>query len=110
LLDLLYRPRPVRVRGNAQDMNVAGAHLDHEEDVQAAQGDRAINVEEAACQHRRDLRAEELPPGGAAAPGRGRNPQPFKDWPHRGGPDLVAKARDRARLLRDLGAITSTEE
>jgi len=32
---LLHRPRAVRMRGHAQDMDMAGADLDHEEHVDA---------------------------------------------------------------------------
>src|SRR5690242_4058190 len=60
---LLRRPRAIRVRGHAQDVNMAGAHLDREEDIDAAQGDRAVDVEEVAGQHRGGLGAQELLPG-----------------------------------------------
>ena len=36
-------------RGDAEDMDMAGADLDDEEHVQAAQGDGAVHVEEVAC-------------------------------------------------------------
>jgi hypothetical protein len=60
---LLHGPRAVRMRGHAQEMDMAGAHLDHEEYVQAAQGDRAVDMEEVACQHGGGLGAQELLPG-----------------------------------------------
>jgi hypothetical protein len=43
---LLNCPRTVRVCGHTQDMHVAGADLDDEEHVQAAHGDRAVQMEE----------------------------------------------------------------
>ena len=60
---LLHGPGTVRVRGHAQDVDVPGADFDHEEDVDAAQRDRAVHVEEARGEHRRCLGVQELPPG-----------------------------------------------
>jgi hypothetical protein len=59
---LLHRPRPIRVRRHAQDMDMAGADLEHEEYVEAAHGHRAVDMEEIARQHRGGLGAQELPP------------------------------------------------
>ena len=66
--DLLGGPRPVRVRGHAEDVHVAGADLDHEEAVQAPEGHRAVDVEEVGSEHRRGLRVRELPPRGVGVP------------------------------------------
>jgi hypothetical protein len=66
--DLLCGPRPVRVRGHAEDMHIPGADLDHEEAVQALQGHRAVHVEEVGRKHRRGLRAQEILPGRVGAP------------------------------------------
>jgi hypothetical protein len=55
--------------------------------VLAAQGDRAVNVEEVTCQQRGRLRVQELPPGGAAALRRGRDPQTLQYAPHCGSHD-----------------------
>jgi hypothetical protein len=41
-----YRPRPVRARGDAGHRHVPGADLDHDEYVQAFEGDRTVEVEE----------------------------------------------------------------
>jgi hypothetical protein len=46
---LLHRPRPVRVRGHAQDMHLAGANFDDKEHIQAAQSHRAVHVKEVAA-------------------------------------------------------------
>jgi hypothetical protein len=46
---------------------MAGAHLDDEEHLQAAQGNSAAGVEEVTRQHRRSLSMRELPPGRVAA-------------------------------------------
>jgi Plasmid pRiA4b ORF-3-like protein len=73
-----------------------GADLNYEEYVDAAQGDRAVDVKEVACQHRRGLRAQELPPGGPGALWRGRYPRPSQHSPHRGGSDPVPEAEQLA--------------
>jgi hypothetical protein len=49
---LLGRPRSVRIRGGVEDVDVAAADLEHEEHVDPAECDRAVDVEEVACQHR----------------------------------------------------------
>jgi len=54
------RSRSVRVRSHAQDMNMAGADLDHEEHVDATQGNCAVYVEEITRQHGRGLDSQEL--------------------------------------------------
>jgi hypothetical protein len=54
------RPRPVRVRGHAENMDVASARLDHEVHVDAAQRDRAVDVEEITRKHGGGLGAQEL--------------------------------------------------
>jgi hypothetical protein len=77
---LLHCPRPVRVRGHAQDMHMAGTEFEHEEHVDAAQGDRAVDMKEIARQHR----------------GGGRDPQPLQHPPHCGRPDLDTEAQQLA--------------
>ena len=100
---MLHGPRAVQVRGHAQDMDMAGADLDHKEHIQAAQGHRAVDMKEVACQHRPCLGVQELPPGIPAALRGGRYPQPPQHPPDRGRPDPVAQAErlalDPARLL-----------
>src|SRR5436309_1466928 len=59
--DLLCGPRPVRVRGHAEDVYVTGADLDHEQAVQALEGYRAVDVEEIGGEHCRGLGVQELP-------------------------------------------------
>src|SRR5450755_1235397 len=86
---LLHRPGAARLRGHAQDMAMAGAHLDHEEHADTAQGNRAVDMEEIACQHGRGLGAQELPPRGPGAVRRGRYPQALQYSPHRGCPAPV---------------------
>lgn len=89
---LLHRPRPVGVCGHAQNADVAGADLDHEEHLDPTQGHRAVDVEEIAGQHRGGLGTRELPPRRAAAPWRGRDPKPPQYPPHRGCTDPVPEA------------------
>jgi hypothetical protein len=57
-------------------MDMTGARLDHEERLDAPQGNRAAGREEITRQHRGCLQAQELPPGRAAALRRRRDPQP----------------------------------
>lgn len=73
-------------------MDVAGAHLDDEEHIDVVQGDRAVDMEEITRQHGGRPRAQELPPGAAAARRRGRDPQPFQHAPYRGGADSDAES------------------
>jgi hypothetical protein len=54
---LLGRPWSVRIRGGAEDVDVAAADLEHEEHLDPAECDRAVDVEEVACQHRGRLAA-----------------------------------------------------
>ena len=68
IADLLRGPRPVRVRGHAEEVHIARADLDHEEAVQAPEGHRAVHVEEVGREHRRGLRVQELPPRGVGVP------------------------------------------
>ncbi len=89
--DLLCGPRPVGVRGHAEDMHVPGVDLDHEEAVPALQGHRAVHVEEVGREHRRGLRVQEIPPGRVGAPlGRWRDLQRFEDPADRRCADPVA--------------------
>jgi hypothetical protein len=45
IADLLHSPRPVRIRGHARDVHVAGAGFDHKQAGQAPQGHRTLHVE-----------------------------------------------------------------
>jgi hypothetical protein len=76
IADLLGGPRPVRVRGDAGDMDVAAANLYHEEAVQALKGHRAVHVKEAGGEHRRGLGLQELPPRRVGVPLRRRRDHP----------------------------------
>jgi hypothetical protein len=76
IADLLCGPRPVRVRGDAEDMDVAAAGLYHEEAVQALTGHRAVPVKEVGGGHRRGLRVQELPPRRVGVPFRRRRDPP----------------------------------
>jgi hypothetical protein len=69
---LLGGPRSVRVRGDPEDVHVAGADLDDEEAVQALQGHCAVHVEEVRRERRRGLCAQEVAPGLIGVPLRRR--------------------------------------
>ena len=72
IADLLGGPRPIRVCGDPEDVHVAGAGLDHEQAVQALEGNCAVDVEEAGGGHGRSLGVQELPPGRVGVPLRCR--------------------------------------
>src|SRR3954447_12470745 len=61
---LLGGPRPVGVRGDAQDVQVAVADLEDEKDLEPPKCHRAVDVEEVDREHAGGLRAPELPPAG----------------------------------------------
>lgn len=67
---LLGDPVTGGMRGNAEDVDCSGADLHHEEDVQALQGDRAVNVEEVSRQQGVGLRVQERTPGVLGRAGR----------------------------------------
>ena len=50
--------------GHAQHVQVAVADLEHEQNVEPLQGERAVDVEEVDREHAGGLGAEELPPAG----------------------------------------------
>jgi hypothetical protein len=69
---LLGRPTPVGMPGHAQDVQVAGADLENEQDIEPPQCHGAVDVEEVDSQRARRLRAQELPPAGVGVPQRRR--------------------------------------
>ena len=90
--DLLHGPEPVRVRGDAEDVHVAGADLDDKQAVQTLQGQGAVHVEEVGGEHRRGLRVQELPPRSVGVPLRCRRDlQGFEDPADGGCADPVAE-------------------
>ena len=54
---LLCRPGSIGVRGHAEDVQVAVADLEDEQDVEPAQCHRAVDVEEVDGEHAGGLRA-----------------------------------------------------
>ena len=81
---------PSGLRGDPEDVHVAAAYLHDEQAVQALEGDRAVHAEEAGGEHRRGVRAQELPPCRAGAPpGRRRDLQRLEDPADRGCADAV---------------------
>jgi len=65
---LLGGPGSVGVRGHAEDVQVAVADLECEQDVEPPECHRAVDVEEVDGEHAGGLCAEELPPGGVGVP------------------------------------------
>ncbi len=55
---------------HAQDVQVAIADLEHEQDVEPPQRERAIDVEEIDRKQAGRLRAQDLPPAGVGVPDR----------------------------------------
>src|SRR4051795_13170565 len=83
---------PSGVRSHAQDMQVAVADLEHEQDVEPLQRHRTVHMEEVDGQHAGGLRAQELPPGGVGAPYRCRwDSVALEDPPDCRGADAVAE-------------------
>src|SRR6266498_2075834 len=90
---LLDGPRPVRVGGYAEDVHVAAADLEHEEHVQALQGERTVDMEKVAGEHGGCLGGKESSPRGVvAADGRRWNTELAGSWRRRSG--------DRGRVVR----------
>ena len=58
--------------GHAQDVQVAVADLDHEQDVESPERHRAVDVEEVDREHAGGLGAQELPPAAVGVPDRCR--------------------------------------
>ena len=58
--------------GHTQDVQVAVADLEREQDVEASQGQRAVDVEDVDGEHAGGLGVQELPPAGVGVPDRGR--------------------------------------
>src|SRR5256885_7685617 len=94
---LLGGPQPVRVRGDAEDMHVTAADLQDEEDIQALEGERAVDVEVVAGEHGGGLGGQEPSPGGVvAAYGCGWDAEAFEDPADGGRADPVAEAEQFA--------------
>jgi hypothetical protein len=66
--DLLGGLRPVRVRGDPWDVDVARADFDDEQAIQALERYRAVQVDEVGGEHGRCSGVQELPPRRVSAP------------------------------------------
>jgi hypothetical protein len=89
---LLSCPGPVGLCGHAQNVQVAVADFDCEQDVEPAQRDRAVDVEEVDGHHAGGLAAQELPPTGVGVPERRRwDSVALEDPPDRRDVDSVAE-------------------
>ena len=97
IADLVRGPRPVRVRGDPEDMDLAAADFDHEQALQPLERHCAVQVEQAGGEHRGGLRAQELPPGCIGVPLRRRGYlQRLEDPPDRGRAHPVAELKQFA--------------
>ena len=78
--------------GHAQDMQIAVADLEREQDVEPPQRDRAVDVDEVDGQHAGGLGTQELPPAGVRVPEwRRRDPVALEDPTDRRSTDPVAE-------------------
>ena len=94
---LLGGPRSVGMPRHAQDVQVAIADLEHEQDVEPPQRERAVDVEEVDREHAGRLRAQELPPTGVGAPRRRRwDPVTLEDATDGRGAHAVAECEQLA--------------
>ncbi len=94
---LLRRPRPIGMLGHAQDVQEAVTDLECEQDVEAPQRHRAVDVEEVDREHAGGLRAQELPPAGVGAPQwRWWDAVTLEDPSDRRGADAVAELEQLA--------------
>jgi hypothetical protein len=79
------------VSRDVNQVHAAGAMLDEEQHVQAAQ-ERGIDVEEVHRQDRLRLGLQERPPGLSGSRRRWGDARVLEDPPHRGRRELVPKA------------------
>jgi hypothetical protein len=94
---LLRGPRAVGMCSHAQDVQVAIADLEGEQDVVPPQRERAVDVEEVDREHAGGLGAQELQPGGVGMPRRrGRDPVVVQDPPDRRSADTVSELEQLA--------------
>jgi hypothetical protein len=88
---LLGDPGTGGVGGNPGDVHAAGAVLDHDEEVEAAEED-GVDVGEVDREDRVGLRGQELSPGRAGALRGGVDASVLQDCPHGGGGEVVAES------------------
>jgi hypothetical protein len=98
---LLGGPRPVRMAGHAQDLQVAIADFECEQDVDPAERDGAVDVEEVDGEHGGCLGAQELAPAGVGVPvgvpvGSQWEAAPVQDPADGRGADAVAEVEEFA--------------
>src|SRR6476620_8836694 len=83
--------------GYAQDVQVAVADLECEQDVEPPQRYRAVDMEEVDREHAGGLGAQELPPAGVGVPHRRRRDAvALEDPPDRRGTDPMAELEQLA--------------
>ncbi len=86
----LGRPRAVRIRGDAGEMDAAGAVLDDDQDIEATE-QHGVHVNEVDREDAVGLGGQELPPGRTRPPRCGTEPGIMQDLPHRRAGDGVAE-------------------
>jgi hypothetical protein len=86
----LCRPGAVRIRGDAGQVNAAGAVLNDDQDVEAPE-QHGIDMDKVDRENAAGLRRQELLPGRAGAAGCEADPGGVQDLPHGGGRDPVAE-------------------
>jgi hypothetical protein len=83
------------VRGDAEEVDLAGGVFDDEERIEPGQGD-GVEVEQVAGEDGVGLGSEELCPGGPGSLWCGVDSGGLEDLPDGGGADLVAEAGEFA--------------
>src|SRR5689334_24959161 len=92
--------------GHTQDMQVAVADLEGEQDVEPPKRERAVDVEEVDCEHAGRLGAQELPPAGVGVsrqrPSRKRPLVPTKQRIDEISIRIVRRTSSRVRVTIDM--------
>jgi hypothetical protein len=88
---LLGHPGAGGMGGDPGDADAAGAVLDHDQDVEAAEED-GVDVGEVDREDRVGLRRQEVSPGRAGPQGSGIDAAALQDSPHGRGGDSVAES------------------
>ena len=97
IADLLASPRSIRMSGDPEDVDVAGADFDDEQAVQAPECHGGVHVEEVGGEDGRGLGLQELPPGRVGVPHwRWRDPQSLEYPADGGGAGPVAELEQLA--------------
>jgi hypothetical protein len=102
---LLGRPRAVRMGGHAEDVHVAAADFQGEEDVDPLERHGAVHVEEVHGQHGGGLGPQELSPCRVGGPGRCRRYPPQLEDPADGGCSDAVPELEQVSFSRAIRSI-----